>query len=94
MQGKFERDPKPVTQMLLELYRPRFMEQFKNHPKGAELVEMLCQGDNPKELVDLWFAEAEMYNWEALMRPSRGPAGQISKDGKNVVFAIHKGEKK
>lgn len=81
--------------MLLDLYRPRFMTQFQNHPRGAEIVEMLCQGDNPKELIDLWFAEAERYNWEKLMQgANRGPAGQISEDGKTVIFQVFKGGKK
>lgn len=76
-----------VGKMLLDLYRPRFELQFAHHPKRAEIVEMLCQGDNPPELVDLWFAEAEMYTWEALStKPIRGAVRQP------VKFAIVKGE--
>lgn len=55
-----------VGKILLDLYRPRFMEQFKNHPKGPEIVELLCRGGNPPELIDLWFAEAERYTFDKL----------------------------
>lgn len=57
--------------VILNAYRPRFEEQFKNHPKGKEIVEKLCSGDNPPELVDLWFSEAESYNWKALRSAER-----------------------
>lgn len=75
------------SSILLSIYRPRFELQFAYHPNRAEIVEMLCQGDNPPELVELWFAEAEQYMWEATSGPIRGATRQ-----KNVRFAIVKGE--
>lgn len=77
---------------LLELYRDRFNEHFKNHPNGKEIVSMLVRGECPKELVDLWFAEAEMYNWEKLSGPHRGPSGHSRGDGKIVRFPVHRTE--
>lgn len=80
-------DEKTLGRVLLDLYRPRFEEQFRNHPKGKEIVELMCQGDNPPELVDLWFAEAESYNWKTLMSAApRGPSGQP------IKFQVIKGE--
>ena len=75
------------NKVLLDLYKPRLMEQFKNHPRGPEIVEMMCQGDNPPELIDLWFAEAEMYSWEKL-RNWRPTVNNVNKDG-NIVIPIH-----
>lgn len=79
---------KSIGRMLLDLYRPRFELQFAYHPKGKEIVELLCQGGNPAELVELWFAEAAAYYFEAMRPPIRGAMRQ---GGGNVKFAIVKG---
>lgn len=69
---------KRIGRMLLDIYRPRFELQFAHHPNGKEIVDMLCQGGNPPELIELWFAEAEQHTWEAMSRPIRGAARQTS----------------
>lgn len=79
---------KSIGRVLLDLYRPRFELQFAYHPKGKEIVEMLCQGGNPPELVELWFAEASSYQLEALRPPIRGAMRQ---GAGNIKFAIAKG---
>lgn len=85
-----DRTEKRIGAILLDIYRPRFEMHFAYHPKGKEIVDMLCQGGNPPELIELWFAEAEMYAWEAMRAGFRGAARQ-SRDG-NVTFKIVRGE--
>lgn len=57
----------PVMQIILNAYRPRFEEQFKYHPNKEEIVDRLCEGGNPIELVELWFAEADRYSAESML---------------------------
>lgn len=71
--------------ILLDIYRPRFQARFANHPNGKEIVEMLCNGGNPPELVTLWFAEAESYDYEAMGKAA-------ANGGKVVKFAVIKGD--
>jgi len=78
-----------VNKILLDLYKPKFQEIFKNHPKGSEIVESLCKGDNAPELIELWFAESEMHNWQKLMEMGNRGA---ERQGDTVTFEIHKGD--
>lgn len=59
--------------LMLECYRARFNAQFRHHPHREEIVNMLCIGGNPPELVQLWFTEAGQY-MDAARRPIRGAA--------------------
>jgi hypothetical protein len=71
-----DRTEQRIGAMLLDIYRPRFELQFAYHPHGKEIVDMLCMGGNPPELIHLWFAEAESYAAEAMRRPIRGATRQ------------------
>ena len=57
----------PVMQIILNAYRPRFERQFEHHPQREEIVDKLVAGDNPIELVELWFAEADRYSAEHML---------------------------
>lgn len=86
-----ERTEAKINTMLLDLYRPRFELVFCHHPHGKEIVQMLCMGGNAPELVNLWFAEAEAYTAEAMMRPIRGATRHPGATG-NLKFQIVKGD--
>lgn len=86
--SSIERTEKRIGAMLLDIYRPRFELHFAAHPNREEIVDMLCQGGNPPELVQLWFAEAEMYTAATFMRPIRGATRQG-----NIRLQTVRGEK-
>jgi len=67
-----------IGSMLLDIYRPRFELAFAAHPNRKEIVDMLCMGGNPPELVELWFAEAEAFLAEAFKPAAyRGARRQV-----------------
>lgn len=50
-----------------ELYKPRYEQQFADHPNKDEIVKRLVSGDASVEQIELWFAEASSYAWKIIM---------------------------
>lgn len=84
--------PKSLAPFVWKCYGKVFEHRFRYHPKKEEILKRMEEGDFSAELIDLWFAEAEMYEWEKLIK--RIPGGDSGPCGpsKTITFKMHRGE--
>lgn len=74
-----------IGKILGEAYRSRYEMLFKHHPKRDEIIPKLVAGGNSVEQVDLWFAEAENYNWDYMSNKIKN--APVNADG-TITFKV------